>query len=482
MDVLFGSMQRIGLRATWLIAGLLSAVVPALWMWGFTVDDALISVRYAQHLAAGLGWRFDVGGPSTDGVTPLPWPLLLAPLAKGTGLQVLLRAKVLGLLAWGATGAALGSAAGRVANAPAWARAGALLTLALSVPVAAHAVSGMETAVATSLATFAVLLARRPLVASVLAGLATSLRPEMAPWAFALAVGVAFTRGKRSSAPAFGLLALLPFACCALVRTIVWGHPAPLAVMAKPSDLAHGLSYAGAASVVALTPILVLAPLAMRRAPLALAIVTAAIAHLCAVIVVGGDWMPYGRLLVPVAPSLVWASMLIAEHADRRATGARIALAVPLGLLLIARGGADGRSVGADRVALVEYAAPRLAGLRYIASLDVGWVGAATDADILDLAGVTDPRVAALPGGHTSKRIDATFLLDLQPDALLLFLPVGLPDGDLDAWPWATYQRVVEYLLAIDPVVQKHFAPAAWLPLGAKGAGYVLLRSRAVTD
>jgi hypothetical protein len=480
MDVLFGSMQRIGLRATWLIAGLLAAVVPALWMWGFTVDDALISVRYARHLAAGLGWRFDAGGPSTDGVTPLPWPLLLAPLAKGTGPAVLLRAKVLGLLAWAAAGAALGDAAGRVIGAPTWARAGALLTLALSVPVAAHAVSGMETALATSLATFAVLCARRPLAASVLAGLAASLRPELAPWAFVLAVGVAFAQGRRASAPWLGLLALLPFACCALVRTLVWGHPAPLAVLAKPSDLAHGLSYAGAACVVVLTPILAFAPLALRRAPLALAVVVAALAHVGAVIAVGGDWMPYGRLLVPIAPSLVWAALQVAERAHPIATGARLALAASLGVALIARGGTQGREVGADRAVLIEEAAPRLAGLRRIASLDVGWVGAATDADILDLAGVTDPRVAALPGGHTSKRIDATFLLDLQPDALLLFLPAGLPGGDLDAWPLATYQRVVEYRLAIDPIVQKHFAPAAWLPLGAKGAGYVLLRSRAV--
>ncbi len=445
-------------------------------MWGFTVDDALISVRYARHLVAGQGFRFDAGGGSTDGVTPLPWPLLLAPLAKGTGLAVLLRAKLLGLFAWAAASAALGDAVGRVDRAPVWARAGALGVLALSGPVAAHAVSGMETAVATALATFAVLSSRRPFAASVLAGLAASLRPELAPWAFALATGVAFAQGRRGGALTLGLLALVPFACCALVRTLVWGHPAPLAVQAKPSDLAHGLAYAGAASVVVLTPVLVLAPLALRRVPIALAIVVAALAHVAAVILVGGDWMPYGRLLVPIAPSLVWSAVLLAEHARPMATGARLAVALALGMSLLAFVGTQGREVGADRAALIAEAAPHLAGLRRIASLDVGWVGAATDADLVDLAGVTDPQVAALPGGHTSKRIDATFLIDMHPDALLLMLPEGLPGGDLDAWSLATYQRVVEYRLAIDPVVQRHFAPAAWLPLGAKGAGYVLLK------
>ncbi|MDP9152084.1 MAG: hypothetical protein M3O36_19340, partial [Myxococcota bacterium] len=79
------------------------AVAPALWMWNFTVDDALIGVRYARHLAFGLGWRFNVSGPSTDGVTPLPWPLFLAPFARADGLLVLGRAKALGLVAWGMT-------------------------------------------------------------------------------------------------------------------------------------------------------------------------------------------------------------------------------------------------------------------------------------------------------------------------------------------------------------------------------------------
>lgn len=479
MDVLFGSMQRSGLRVTWLIAGLAAALLPALWMWGFTIDDALISIRYARHLASGLGWRFDAGGPATDGVTPLPWPLLLAPLARGSGMAVLLRAKVLGVLAWTGAGAALGVAAGRVTGAPAWARAGALATLALSVPVAAHAVSGMETAIAMALATFAVLAARRPVAAAILAGVAASLRPEMAAWASVLSLGLAVAAGRRASAAWFALLALAPFTLCALARLVVWGDPAPLALMAKPSDIAHGLAYAGAACAVALTPILVVAPFALRRSPVALAIVVAGLAHVGAVIAVGGDWMPYARLLAPIAPSLAWAAVLVSERAHPAASGARVGVAAAFGVVLVARGGTQGREVGADRAALIALAAPRLQGYRRVASLDVGWVGASTDADVLDLAGTTDPRVAALPGGHTSKRVDATFLLDLGADALLLYLPAGVPEGGLAGWSAATYSRVLELRLARDELVQKHFAPVAWLPLGAKGAGYVLLKASA---
>jgi hypothetical protein len=463
MDVLFGGMQRFGLRAGWLIAGALAALLPALAMWGFTVDDALIPVRYARHLVTGAGWRFDAGGPSTDGVTPLPWPALLAPLARAPALVVLWRARALGLFAWVITAAALGEAVGRRAGAPAWARAAALLALALSVPVAAHAVSGMETALATSLATFAVLAIRRPVVTATLAGLAAALRPELAPWAIVLAVGVAIVaqRGVVGAVKA-AAIALAPFAACAIVRVLVWGRPAPLALMAKPGELSQGLVYAGAACVVCITPVLALAPLALRRAPEALVIVLAAAVHVGAIAAVGGDWMPFARLMVPVVPSLAWAAVLASERASRWATASRSALAIALAALLLVIGRrtiADARRVADDRAALVEAARPLLTDARRVAALDVGWVGAATEADLVDLAGLTDPEIAALPGGHTSKRVDAIFLLARDPDVLVFYRP----------------PRVVEARLEDDEVISRHFQTSAWLPLGRAGAGYVVM-------
>jgi hypothetical protein len=353
----------------------------------------------------------------------------------------------------------------------------ALATMALSVPLAAHAVSGMETALATGLATAAVIVARRPLTAALTAGLAASLRPEMVAWACVLTIGAGVARGARvGRVVAAGAVALAPFACCAVVRAIAWGRPAPLAVLAKPSDLSHGLAYAGAACVVTLAPIGVLAPMALRRCPMALAIAIAAAAHVGAIIVVGGDWMPYARLMVPVVPTLIYAGVMGSEYAHPLATAARSAVAVALGILLIARGGTVGRRVGADRAALTGEGRRALAGAQCVAALDVGWVGAATEADVVDLAGLTDPEIAALPGGHTSKRVDGMFVLSRGADALLLYAPAGLPDDDLEQWASAPYPRVVEARLALDPVIARHFAPAAWLPLGAKRAGYVLLR------
>jgi hypothetical protein len=346
------------------------------------------------------------------------------------------------------------------------------------MPLAAHAVTGMETPAATALATGAALAGhgRRLPLAAILAGLAASLRPEMAPWSCALAVGLGVaSRARWARIAELVGLALAPFAACAIVRLAVWGRPGPLALLAKPSDLAHGLQYAGAACVVAITPLLAAAPMALRCDRVALALVLAFLAHVAAVIVVGGDWVPVFRLIAPVTPSLALAGVLASTHARRAATGVRSVVAVGLGLALVPSV-LPLRSLQPDRASLVAQAAPWLDGAHTVAALDVGWVSAATEADIVDLAGLTDLDIAVLPGGHTSKRVGAMLLLSRHVDAILMYAPTGLPGDDIHAWRDAAFGRVVEARLAEDDVVARHFAPVAWLPLGSGRAGYVLLR------
>jgi hypothetical protein len=464
-------------RVAWPALGAIAAILPALWMRGFTVDDALISVRYARHLAQGVGWRFNAGAASTDGVTPLPWPVVLLPLAGAGPVAVLARAQLLGAVVWVATGAALGRAVGRVVGAAWWMRCGLFVLLAMSVPVAAYAVSGMETPLATALATAAALLSSRPRAVALLAGLAASLRPELVPWAVALSVGCSLVRGETlARGVRCAAIALAPFALCALVRAVAWGSPAPLALMAKPSDLAHGLPYAGAACVVTLVPLAAFS-LAVRRASFAMAIAAAGLVHAATIAAIGGDWMPYARLMVPVVPSLVYAAALASPWMHPLAAGVRLGVAGVAGAALIARGGTDGRRVGADRAALIDAARPALAGARRVAALDIGWVSAATEGDIIDLAGVTDPRIAALPGGHTSKRVDGPLLVSLEPDIVLLYA-LQPPPGGLTAWRDATYTRAIEARLASDDTVAARFDAVSWLPLGVAGAGYVVLSVR----
>jgi hypothetical protein len=94
---------------------------------------------------------------------------------------------------------------------------------------------------------------------------------------------------------------------------------------------------------------------------------------------------------------------------------------------------------------------------------------------IVDLAGVTDPEVAALGGGHTSKRVDAAFVLSRGVDLAVFYvdvLPASLGDDREVHCP-----RVVEARLVASPMFGEHFAPVALLPLG-KRAGYVIYRRR----
>jgi len=474
-----------GRRLGWAVLGAACAVLPGLWMWAFTVDDALIAVRYARNLSQGLGWRFNPHGPSTDGVTSLSWPLVLAMLARADSWAVLDRAKTLGLIAWGITGAGLGVAIGRV-EAVRWPLKLAVMgTLTLSVPMAAYAVSGMETPLATALATGAALCVRRSRVASRIAGCAALFRPEMAVWATVLAVAstLASQRRRDSSALTAAVVAMTPSIGCVVARVLIWGRPVPLAVLAKPGTLEQGFAYAGAACIVSLVPVVALAPLALYRDRSALAIALAALAHVGTVAFVGGDWMPFARLIVPVVPSLAYASVLVAPYANRPFMAARSVLAALFGATMIGRGSAEAaRHVGPDRAALIALARPRLAACHSVAALDIGWVGAATDSEVIDLAGLTDPYVAALPGGHTSKRVGTMFLLDRGADSVIMYLARGLPNGGLDRWTEAEYSRVVEARLARDPIFARHYAPQAWLPLGAAGAGYVLFRARPPTE
>src|SRR5262249_44027983 len=147
----------------------------------------------------------------------------------------------------------------------------AVVVLALDFPVGAWAAGGMETGVATALCTLAAVCFKTPGWCALLAGVAAGLRPELVVGGGPLACGSAHSFGPRSAPPpvrvARGVaLACTPFLLCVVVRIVVFGRPAPLAVLAKPSDLSHGLTYAAAASLFVLTPLLTVAPLALRRA------------------------------------------------------------------------------------------------------------------------------------------------------------------------------------------------------------------------
>jgi hypothetical protein len=406
------------------ILAVLASLPAVLWLWGFTVDDALISARVATQLARGLGSRFNPHGAPVDAVTPLGYAPLLALLRRGEVLSTFEAAKWLGLSAWLLAASLLGwqvSGAGQRL----W-RFSPLALVALSAPLAAWSVSGMETGLVTLLVTLGLL----PGALSALAlGAAAAWRPELVPFALTLTM----LRARERPGPArFALqlaLAASPALAVACLRLVCFGRAVPLAFYAKPSDFAHGLRYAlGGFAFTGLPWLLVATPAAWARcARPARPLLAALAAHFGALVLCGGDWMPLYRLLVPVLPAVALAAAYLADQARALAAAARFALALGSASLLAVGLGPDARRVGAERVRLIEAARPVLAHDPRIAALDVGWVGAASTADVIDLAGVTDAQVAFFPGGHTSKRIPAAWLFARQPSAIVLLLARGTP-------------------------------------------------------
>ncbi len=452
------------------LAAVAAALVPALGLWGFTVDDALISARVASHLAAGQGYRFNSSGPVTDAVTPLGFAHVLAAFGPAEPLAMLERARVLGLVAWLLAAGYLGWLLRRVGRS---AFVAALVLLATSAPLGAWAGSGMETGLVVALATFALAPAR---VAFLAAGVAAGFRPELLPWAVVLCTGRALLNEvPRGGALLWALTAAVgPALVIALTRQHYFHDPAPLAVSAKPSDLGHGFQYALAAFVLGGAPLALLAPRALASADRdTKVLVLAALAHFGALLLAGGDWMALYRLLVPVLPSIVLAAARLADHAPARTTWLRLLVATAASLLTVVSTGLPGRGVALHRRSLIERARAPLAGAKTVATIDAGWVGAATAETVLDLAGVTDPVVARLPGGHTTKRIPEELLRARGADAWVLLLAPGAALEE--PWQTSVFARGVEQRLArLD--LSSDFEVRATLRLGGTRQSYVVLR------
>jgi len=458
------------------VLGAALALAPALWLYDFTVDDALIPARYAAHLARGLGYRWNAHGPITDAVTPLGFPYLLVPFAARGPLAALAAAKLLGLLAWTAAAALLAVTIDRASTRRA--RWSALVLLPASAPLAAWSVAGLETGLAASLVSFAVCLVAlgRPGIGAFPLGLAAALRPELLPFALLVAITPPPAESMRLGRAEVLRVAVAaaPFFLVVATRLAVFGRPTPLAVLAKPSDPWLGAMYVFACFLLA-GPLALVAPRALYRAtPFVRGLVLAVAVHFVAVAVAGGDWMPLSRLVVPVLPAVILAAAHVASVADARVTAARVALALAGELFVLIKIGPVAARVGPDRAALVRELGPALEGARVVASLDAGWVGAATEANIVDLAGLTDPAIAALPGGHTTKRIAPAMLDARGVDTLVLLLA----PGNRVAQPWTAsfFDRGVEARIASFPGMAESFVVTA--ESRVPGLPYVVLRRR----
>ncbi|AKF07860.1 hypothetical protein [Sandaracinus amylolyticus] len=255
--VVIGAVLASAATITWL------ALVAAYWT--FTVDDTFILLRYADHVARGIGPTWNVDGPPAEGYTSPLWVAVLA-IARGFGATSVLAPKVLGVLAMGAAIALVARLAWRVAERtergavaievqPALASGCAAFVMAAWPATAIHSVSGMETALATCLvAAYALALvetletrtAARAATAAAL-GLAASLaRPELNLFV-ALASLLALTRldGPGRARFALSVLALhvIPGAIYFAWRVRYYGLWLPLPFYVKAA--LPGTTFAG---------------------------------------------------------------------------------------------------------------------------------------------------------------------------------------------------------------------------------------------
>jgi hypothetical protein len=449
------------------LVGALAAAVGIATAWGFTVDDALISARVAHHLAHGQGYRFNAAGPSVDCVTPLGWAFLLAPAAAASPWQAVTCASIVGGVLWVLAAAALGQACSKLCSG--WHQISIALTLATSLPLAAWAVSGMETGMIMALGAGGAI--GRGLWGAACAGVAAALRPELLPWAVTLAFGSALARRASLWHRALALgLAVVPAVAVAVVRNATFGNPAPLAIFAKPSDFEHGLRYGLGALLLSGPPYLLLAYGAWRRLDRGhWAIALAAGVHLVVLVGIGGDWMPFWRLAMPILPGVLVVGAALAEHSRGPTNAARLLAVLACASLLHVARGRETRAVRSERARLLADVAPLLAGSARVASVDVGWVGAASGQHVVDLAGVTDKEVAHLAGGHTSKRLPEDFLERRKVDALVLLLAADTPPGASPRFARQVEARVMQLRGS------RQFVPVGRVELNAQ-QDYLVLR------
>lgn len=450
-------------------AGLaLSAMAAA---WGFTVDDALITARVAGEWARSGVYRYNPVGAPVDAVTPLGFPLLLAPWAEDGVLAGLRAARWIGAGCWAVAAAVLAGSMARRGGRPR--RLVPLVVLLVCTPLAAWAVSGMETGVILLLTTLA-LVPRR--WAAVAAGLAGAWRPELLPWSTVVALGTVLVQRPRPRAWWLALAGCWgPAALVAIARRAYFGSWLPLSFVAKAPDLQHGFWYVLGAWLFAGPFWMLMAPRAVTRLPARERVLLAAIVvHSAAVMLAGGDWMPLYRLMTPVLPSALLVASALAEHSRWPPILLRLGLACGVSLLTASRLLPSSREVWAHRESVIQQLGPLLQGRRTVAALDIGVVGAATSAPVLDLAGLTDPIVARLPGGHTSKKVPQAYLARRGVDSLVLLLGPGAPLRE--PWYESVFARVVEQRLALYEDLARYGA-SGLVALGGTHQSYVVLVS-----
>lgn len=479
-------VRRVGAVAAGFIAASLFLRALSI-VWPFTVDDSFITFRYAKNLALGFGPTFNAGQPPIEGYTSVGWLLVMA-VPHAIGADPVVFAKLTGIACTIACAWVVAQWSRDLATHSngdeTYAVALAPLSLAALGATAVHAVSGMETAMATLLFTaflyltyrIAVEWSARTLIVVALLGLAVPLvRPE-------LLVSVGVTLGclalaERSHARRIIVTSVLiiavPFASYELWRMGYYGHLLPLPYYVKVADQ----SFAGLSNTRAFVRFVAWnfgAPIALGVWTIRRAVVPsiAGVVILIAIFVQPAPVMAYEwRYVFPAVPLLiVIASAGMASVPNRLRSigmprGASHLVAVGVGtaliLLLSRHSGQRLREWRGYGIALmsahgrlgVELARSPVRGVLAIG--DAGAVPYFSGWQTIDTFGLNDVTIA------TTHRHDADEVLNRHVDVLILIS--SAEDQFEPQLPWETdlFRRAGAY--GLHRVATRQFAPNYYL-------------------
>lgn len=400
-----------------LVAPLAVLAANARALAGFTIDDAYISFRYARNLADGLGLVYNAG-ERVEGYTNFLWTLLLALFYK-CGLDPVIAAKLMGVAAVFGVMTLFFLMSGTTLCLANW-----LLVTSLSFQ--GHAMLGLEGGLFIFLLVLGVhLLEKRPGSAwpAAVFGLAALTRPE-GPAYFVIAAALLSRRGRMKQFAVFFAVVAAHMAW----RRWYYGAWTPNTLAAKtgdlPAQMASGYDYLRA-YLTAGGPLLLLfvfggavAVVEGERRVRAFALL--ALFNAAYLAVIGADWMPGWRYLMPFEAF----AFLVADFGARRVVESQ-GLAVQAGAVAVLVAGLwqrvelggktreafDGQEVVWKRHArqtgrwLATHAAPGAVSLG-----DIGEVGWITNWPIYDVLGLVTPQVATLPGGYGQKSSTPQFV------------------------------------------------------------------------
>jgi len=439
------------------VAGL---IVHSSMFWRYTVDDAFISFRYARNLIDGHGLVFNPG-ERVEGYTNFLWTIIHS-IVIGAGLEPEICAKYVNLAL------ALGTMILLWLLGQVWGhgRRG-VSTIALFFWVSAGAVAvavsaGLETHLFTFLVTLGIYVYsltpcsnRRIAAVMMIFSIASLVRPEGILFLSVTTIHYLFyasNRTRRLWIVIVPLALLLPFIAWKL---FYYGTPVPNTLSAKTGggwhQLNRGFGYIkgfvneyGKPALFFFAFIPYLRRLDDRKRSYSFSIL---LLYLVYIVATGGDWIPHYRFLLPVFP-LIYLSIqdgIIAVWDRILPRNGRVPLwsrIVFTGLLVIILFDIANQShylkLHTDMWANGYEHAHRAVG-KWLsehgdsndtaALMDVGLIGYTTQMRILDITGLTDPYIAAAPGGFLKKTYPLDYLFRKNPEFIILVSASDYPQG-----------------------------------------------------